>query len=117
MKWKLLLYRRTSPENRFQIFCADSSHDGIPRPPALNEERSFTFAQRTLFAKPFAAARPSRADTFIPATAAPASHPMGSVKILSINCGLPRQVVWRGTRVTTSIFKAPVEGRIPLRTL
>jgi MOSC domain-containing protein YiiM len=30
---------------------------------------------------------------------------------------LPREVVWRGENVTTSIFKEPVPGRIALRTL
>jgi MOSC domain-containing protein YiiM len=39
------------------------------------------------------------------------------MKLLSVNCGLPREVLWHGTRVTTSIFKEPVEGRIALRTL
>lgn len=39
------------------------------------------------------------------------------MKLLSVNCGLPRQVVWNGTTVTTSIYKEPVEGRIALRTL
>lgn len=39
------------------------------------------------------------------------------MKILSVNCGLPRQVVWRGRRVTTSIYKEPVQGRVVLRTL
>ena len=40
-----------------------------------------------------------------------------NVKIVSINCGLPRQVPWQGMDVTTSIYKEPVIGRIPLRTL
>lgn len=39
------------------------------------------------------------------------------MKILSVNCGLPRQVVWHGKNVTTSIFKDPVDGIVPLRTL
>ena len=39
------------------------------------------------------------------------------MKVLSVNCGLPREVVWHGTSVTTSIFKSPVEGRVALRTL
>jgi MOSC domain-containing protein YiiM len=38
-------------------------------------------------------------------------------KLVSVNCGLPREVSWRGQSVTTSIFKEPVPGRIPLRTL
>ena len=39
------------------------------------------------------------------------------MRILSVHCGLPREVVWHGTTVTTSIFKEPVEGRVALRTL
>lgn len=39
------------------------------------------------------------------------------MKLLSVNCGLPRQVDWHGTAVTTSIYKESVSGRIPLRTL
>lgn len=39
------------------------------------------------------------------------------MKILSINCGLPRAVEWHGQSVTTSIYKEPVEGRLALRTL
>lgn len=39
------------------------------------------------------------------------------MKLVSVNCGLPREVVWRGRSVTTSIYKEPVQGRIALRTL
>jgi MOSC domain-containing protein YiiM len=39
------------------------------------------------------------------------------MKLISVNCGLPREVPWRGQSVTTSIFKEPVEGRVALRTL
>jgi MOSC domain-containing protein YiiM len=39
------------------------------------------------------------------------------MRLLSVNCGLPRQVNWHGTLVNTSIFKEPVSGRVPLRTL
>jgi MOSC domain-containing protein YiiM len=39
------------------------------------------------------------------------------VKLVSVNVGLPREVPWHGTPVTTGIFKQPVEGRVPLRTL
>lgn len=34
------------------------------------------------------------------------------MKIVSINVGLPREVEWRGKAVRTSIFKAPVSGRV-----
>jgi MOSC domain-containing protein YiiM len=39
------------------------------------------------------------------------------MKTLSVNVGLPREVDWHGQPVTTSIFKEPVAGRIPLKTL
>lgn len=39
------------------------------------------------------------------------------MKILSVNVGLPRDVVFRGEVVTTGIFKKPIEGRVKLRTL
>lgn len=39
------------------------------------------------------------------------------MRLLSVNCGLPRQVDWHGSTVTTSIFKDPVSGRVRLRTL
>ena len=40
-----------------------------------------------------------------------------SARVLSVNVGLPREVEWRGRRVTTAIFKEPVEGRVRLHTL
>ena len=39
------------------------------------------------------------------------------MKLVSLNCGMPRNVLWRGQNVTTSIFKEPVPGRMALRTL
>jgi MOSC domain-containing protein YiiM len=39
------------------------------------------------------------------------------MKLISVNCGLPREVDWHGTKVTTSIYKQPVKGRMVLRTL
>lgn len=39
------------------------------------------------------------------------------MKVLSVNCGLPREVDWHGTTVTTSIFKEPVKSRVLLRKL
>jgi MOSC domain-containing protein YiiM len=39
------------------------------------------------------------------------------MKLVSANCGLPRQVVWQGIEVITSIYKEPVAGRVRLRTL
>jgi len=34
------------------------------------------------------------------------------MKIISVNVGRPRLVEWRGHMITTSIWKAPVEGRV-----
>jgi MOSC domain-containing protein YiiM len=34
------------------------------------------------------------------------------MKLLSVNVGLPREIEWNGKIVRTSIFKAPVPGRI-----
>ncbi len=39
------------------------------------------------------------------------------MKLISVNIGLPREVIWKGKRVTTGIFKEPVDGRVRIRTL
>ncbi len=39
------------------------------------------------------------------------------MKVVSVNVGLPREVVWQGKTVTTGIFKQPVQGRVMLRSL
>jgi MOSC domain-containing protein YiiM len=39
------------------------------------------------------------------------------IKLVSVNVGLPREVTWHGMKVTTGIFKQPVEGRVRLRKL
>ena len=39
------------------------------------------------------------------------------MKIESLNVGLPVEVMWRGRKVTTGIFKEPVAGRVSLRRL
>ena len=39
------------------------------------------------------------------------------MKLISVNSGLPKEVLWHGQQVTTSIYKEPVEGRVSLRTL
>jgi MOSC domain-containing protein YiiM len=36
-------------------------------------------------------------------------------RVISVNVGLPREVVWKGKTVLTGIFKEPVVGRIPAR--
>jgi hypothetical protein len=35
------------------------------------------------------------------------------MKIVSVNVGLPREVVWKGITVQTAIFKKPVAGAHP----
>jgi MOSC domain-containing protein YiiM len=37
------------------------------------------------------------------------------MKIISVNVGQPREVVWKGRVVTTAIFKEPVAGRVAVR--
>jgi len=39
------------------------------------------------------------------------------MKIVSLNVGRPRLVVWNGEPVSTGIYKTPVEGRVMLRAL
>src|SRR5689334_2486460 len=40
-----------------------------------------------------------------------------SMKIVSLNVGLPREVIWKGRSVLTGIFKEPVRGTIKVRAL
>jgi MOSC domain-containing protein YiiM len=42
---------------------------------------------------------------------------MQAMRLVSLNVGLPREVVWHGRNVSTGIFKDPVEGRVALRKL
>ncbi len=42
---------------------------------------------------------------------------MGSMKLLSVNVSLPKEVAFDGRTVSTGIFKQPVSGRVPLRRL
>jgi MOSC domain-containing protein YiiM len=39
------------------------------------------------------------------------------MQIVSLNVGLPREVIWHGHAVETGIFKEPVTGRVMLRKL
>src|ERR1700751_2815095 len=39
------------------------------------------------------------------------------MKIVSVNVGLPRSVSWKGTTVSTGIYKSAVEGSVPVKTL
>jgi MOSC domain-containing protein YiiM len=39
------------------------------------------------------------------------------MRLISVNVGLPREVIYNGNTIMTGIFKAPAEGRITLRRL
>jgi MOSC domain-containing protein YiiM len=39
------------------------------------------------------------------------------MELVSVNTGLPREVMWHGRSVTTGIFKEPIESRVALRKL
>jgi MOSC domain-containing protein YiiM len=39
------------------------------------------------------------------------------MKLISVNVGLPREVIWHGRAVRTSIWKNPVQGRVYVATL
>ena len=39
------------------------------------------------------------------------------MRVISVNIGLPREVIFNGQVITTGIFKDPVQGRIKLRKL
>ena len=39
------------------------------------------------------------------------------MKLISVNVGLPREVIWKGRKVRTGIFKEPIEGRVTVRRL
>ncbi len=45
------------------------------------------------------------------------SQTSASLKLISVNAGLPRAVQWKGETVSTGIFKTPVSGRTVLRFL
>ena len=38
-----------------------------------------------------------------------------TMRLIAVNVGQPRQVVWKGRTITTGIFEEPVAGRVPLR--
>jgi MOSC domain-containing protein YiiM len=39
------------------------------------------------------------------------------MKLISVNVGLPREVIWKGMIVSTGIFKEPVSARVMVRSL
>src|SRR5256885_17201422 len=44
-------------------------------------------------------------------------HPKNPMSVVSVNGGLPREVIWRGETISTGIFKQPVQGRVAVRRL
>ena len=44
-------------------------------------------------------------------------QPASLMQVISVNVGLPREVVWKGQTVVTGIFKEAVEGRVAVRRL
>ena len=44
-------------------------------------------------------------------------QPASMGQVMSVNVGLPREVVWKGRKVVTGIFKEAVEGRVAVRRL
>jgi MOSC domain-containing protein YiiM len=40
-----------------------------------------------------------------------------AARLLSVNVGLPRDIVWRGKTVHTAVWKVPVQGRRMVRRL
>src|SRR6266705_3283571 len=44
-------------------------------------------------------------------------YPSSEMQVISVNVGLPREVVWKGRTVVTGIFKEPVVGRVAVRRL
>jgi MOSC domain-containing protein YiiM len=39
------------------------------------------------------------------------------MRLVSVNTGMPREVIWHGRSVTTGIYKEPMEGRVAVRKL
>jgi MOSC domain-containing protein YiiM len=39
------------------------------------------------------------------------------MKLMSVNVGLPREIFWKSRKVSTGIFKEPVEGTVKVRSL
>jgi MOSC domain-containing protein YiiM len=44
-------------------------------------------------------------------------QPELSIKVVSVNAGLPSEVIWQGKTISTAIFKQPVTGRVKVRRL
>src|SRR2546430_8437326 len=44
-------------------------------------------------------------------------QPASLMQVISVNVGMPREVVWKGQTMETGIFKEAMEGRIAVRSL
>jgi threonine dehydrogenase-like Zn-dependent dehydrogenase len=44
-------------------------------------------------------------------------QPLSHMRVVSVNVGLPRTVLWKRRNVSTGIFKEPVAGRVRVRRL
>ncbi|HKV83276.1 MAG TPA: MOSC domain-containing protein [Ktedonobacterales bacterium] len=44
-------------------------------------------------------------------------RPSSTMRVESVNVGLPREVLWKGRTVRTSMYKEPMAGRVALRRL
>jgi MOSC domain-containing protein YiiM len=44
-------------------------------------------------------------------------QPASEMRVIAVNVGQPREVVWKGETVLTGIFKEPVDGRVAVRRL
>lgn len=44
-------------------------------------------------------------------------QPASVMRVISVNVGLPREIVWKGGKVVTGIFKEAVAGRVVVRRL
>src|SRR5437588_12996849 len=44
-------------------------------------------------------------------------QPKNPMSVVSVNVGLPREVIWRWETISTGIFKQPVQGRVAVRRL
>lgn len=39
------------------------------------------------------------------------------MRLIAVNTGMPREVIWRGQTISTGIFKQPITGRVAIKTL
>src|SRR5207302_8824584 len=61
--------------------------------------------------------RRAKPNLLFPPIPDPPSRISSGMKLISVNVGRPRIVLWKGTQVSTAIFKSPVEGAIEAKQL